>query len=369
MDDAMIMRWTLIGLLAVILVFGLVKYFPWSSGTKEAYEASEPTTLLDVNGDNAGTDLPPEEVPPEVVRVPVKKAIDDLVAQRLPTRELQLALMDLGQQYGKEGPESVKEFLLQLPPGLSSFSALVAALNQLPAKDLPGIIAWLATQEGSLGKISVRDGMGTAVRRWAGDDLRGVVAFLADPDAVKLPDSKRGYQIAYALRSAKETRPSDIVAIAETLQPGEVRSHVINEVAYIGARIKTGGVDLITSEIVAQPDEKSRDLGLKSLETLMRKLEVGRAPVLTSLLDEEFPEKTEYISSRATDWLRADTNAALEWLGESIEDAGLRDAVIAKGWKKIAEVNPVAAEQWIQSMAQGETKDAVLEAYGKFLSK
>ena len=377
MNDAM--KRTVIGLLTLLLLFGLVKYFHWSSGSAETdpdkNKSTAPLNTNPSNPKNAGNDSPaqshPEpmdDVPSDLLKIPIEQAIRDL-EQRLTGDALKAALRDLGKRYGKEGLESAKEFILALPPGSIFNHALKGAVWELSVEELPGMVAWLPTREEDLGRSRVGEGIKDCIDKWTRSDVHRAVAFLADPDSVELPDLKRAEYISMALEPGIEISPIDIVAIAESLPPGDVRTRVTNNRPYIGARIKTDGAGSIISEILAQPDAEARDYGLYRLTGVTSRGDVDRAPILNCLLDQEFPEKAQYVSAITVSWLRGDTNAALEWLEESIDDAGLRDRVIADGWKAITWADPAAAEHWIMSMTPGRGRDAVVAAYDRFLSE
>ena len=377
------MKRTVIALLTLILLFVLMTFFPWNSDPPEADSSSQPTGHLNTNptnptnSDTDGTPKPPPDPRPnliaDLVGLPAEEAIRRL-RERLTGKELASALKDLAIQYGSEGPEAAKEFILALPPGSMFRHALQAAVLALPPEELTGMIVWLARQwKADPGVRSALWGIGNCINKGVLHDVHGMVAFLADPDSVDFADSTRCNLISKALYSAYDTSPGEIIAIAESLQPAELRNQIMNRPAYIRARIQTIGADPMISEIVSQTDDELRDQGLFSLYKLTTthdfKRDLGRAPVLTLLLGKEFPKKKEYLSNLVYSWIRADINAALVWVEESVEDAALRDAMIAESWKLIAGADPNAAEEWIMSMTPGRRKDSIVAAYDKFLAE
>ena len=176
------MKPTVIAVLTLIGLLCLVKFFPWRSGKPPMDPPGKPGSLLDAD---PGKELPPktpgdtvENGVPEPPKVPAEKAVRDLIERRLPTAALQWELMVLGQECAREGIESVKSFVLALPPGSSSLSALSAAVSTLPVEELPAMLTWLATQKETPGWPWVSDGIRTAFRKWVKADIHAAVAFL-----------------------------------------------------------------------------------------------------------------------------------------------------------------------------------------------
>ena len=274
----------------------------------------------------------------------------DVLSENLSGKELRQELNEAGLHYAKLGIDEAKVFLQNLPPGKIGELALRTTVSALDTDE--EVIEMIGFLKDGAGVPSewVDGGISSIRTAWCQRDPAGALAYFSSADVLSEDDQFRfASQVMYVARPAVL---GELVAMVDGIG-GEVGSRLRTTEPYILGKLRDDPQSAISG--LADLPEPRRGESFANLSVAIQRLSDPTSS-LDALANSDIPERGQVLQQVAGEWIRTDTNAALDWLGK-LDDQPTVDRIISDSWKTIAKFDVEAASQWISSIENRELRE------------
>ena len=362
MNSGRIARQAIIGLL--VLIVGLLV---WSitRGPEDPVEDGPITGPAGKGGDDTQPRIPrkmiPEDGAPGGTTLTIQKnplglpdspaAGIEQLRKEYSGRELGSKLWKAGKYYARMGPESAKDYIMNVPPGSAGQSALTGAVHGISPEYAPEIFSFMIDNAQAINEEMVGVALFDLIDMWAGKEFEASWDFVSQQGTAE----QRASWLEAVLAAGS---PEEIFSKVESVEDPSLRRKLLASPSSLKAHVNNGRF-----EIFGELDSVLQDRTVsRRLLTIVE--ESNHGPAAIGAMHKAQLSDPGLVATAVARWAARDTNAALEFLTKT-GDPQLTSDAIERSYRTILKYDPEAAAAWVEKIRDPKRRASIQAELGK----